>query len=145
MPVKLRSAQSTVKINLFNNDKSLQTFTMYKDFLCCYSEFFHAALNGSFIEAEEQELSFRDVPLREFVFLQEWLYTQRLSQKGDIIDMKIDMWLLGDRLIASKLQNVAIDGLWQYRRNGSPSATSLRRIYLNPCEGSPLRRFVVDT
>ncbi|CAN9369243.1 unnamed protein product [Alternaria alternata] len=65
-------------------------FRIHKDALCRESEYFRAAYNGRWKEAEEG-LTLDDVEVGVFKTFVHWLYKQQLPQHGDVIyDADVD-------------------------------------------------------
>ena len=63
-----------------------QPFHVHKDLLCYWSKYFHNTFNGSFREANEEEITILDVQPRTFKIFMGWLYTQDLMLDKDIED-----------------------------------------------------------
>jgi hypothetical protein len=86
---------------------------IHKDFICYYSPFFDAAFNGNFKEGQTQTMEFDDVDVTAFGILSGWLYTQNISDSGEWPDLTTlgRLWILGDRFLIPKLQNMAMDGI----------------------------------
>lgn len=56
--------------------KKKKAYTLHKDLLCFYSDYFRAAFNGSFKEAAERKLELPNVEEHIFEGAQLWLYTR---------------------------------------------------------------------
>lgn len=97
-----------------------KTFLVHKEFLCYYSPFFDAAFNGGFEEGLALEMDFSDVSSEVFDAFVNWIYGQNVvvdseTAPGLQLVLLIDLWILGDRFMAPKLQNqslVAFDKVW---------------------------------
>lgn len=59
-----------------------KSYRIHRDFLTHYSEYFHAALRGSFKEAKENLVTLSNVSTRTFDIFVDWLYTQKLPGQG---------------------------------------------------------------
>ncbi|KAF2086010.1 hypothetical protein K490DRAFT_45462, partial [Saccharata proteae CBS 121410] len=53
-------------------------FNVHKGLLCHYSKYFNAAFNGGFKEANEDTISLREVTVKVFGIVFDWLYTQQI-------------------------------------------------------------------
>lgn len=69
-----------------------------------YSEYFRAALNGSFKEAEENLVTLSDVSISTFDVFVDWLYTQKLPEQGkySTLDEAVGHW---PRLYSNETRN----------------------------------------
>jgi len=138
----------TVKVNSEETCES-ETFRVHKNYMCHYSPYFDRAFNGSFAEAESQELTLDDTTPEVFGIFVNWLYTQTIINEGGELPScrnLIDLWILADRVICPKLQNQTIIRLDQARliRKRLPSS-KFKCIYENTSDQSPLRAYVLDS
>ncbi|CZR51147.1 uncharacterized protein PAC_01022 [Phialocephala subalpina] len=132
-----------------NADVDSEPFIVHRDFATCYSPVLKAAFESGFIEGQKQEYRF-DEDFDEDVIriLSQWFYTQKIDlgniREPDLgppistIDLRIDclikLWVLADRLLIPKLQNVAIESLKVISNEASVLPADL-----NTAKGSPLR------
>jgi hypothetical protein len=124
--------------------------------LCFYSDFFRAALEGSFKEAKEGKIELSDVTIDTFEAFQVWLYSQSLRNIEEPQDsskpLKLPgfgtlarLWVFGDKYQIPLLQNCAIDALRQKEiEENSFHVVAVAIAYENTMDGSPLRKFVID-
>jgi hypothetical protein len=107
-------SQAADASNLRSNQPQNHNLHIHKDFICYYSPFFDAAFNGNFKEGETHTIEFDDVDVTAFGVLSEWLYTQKLANlEGELPDLATlgRIWILGDRFLIPKLQNMAMDAI----------------------------------
>ncbi|CAD0092595.1 unnamed protein product, partial [Aureobasidium mustum] len=129
-----------------------KAYSIHKDLLCFYSDYFHRAFNGSFKEAVEGKLSLPDADADLFYIVNGFLYTRQLrsqdNQTGPDLGFTTlgNLWGFGDRYLMPLLQNTAMDAYIKraYTLKGTFSAQSIARRYRETFPGSPLRRFLVD-
>ncbi|THX02320.1 hypothetical protein D6D13_08371 [Aureobasidium pullulans] len=135
---------------------SKQEFTVHKELLCFYSDFFRAAFNGSFKEATEGRIELPDAQLDVFEIFQVWLYSRSLLNTEDLQDQPdyqkypsfstlARLWVFGDKYQIPLLQNCAADAILQYTKDKNRFCTNvLKTAYDHTMEGSPLRRLAID-
>ncbi|THW11129.1 hypothetical protein D6D23_10523 [Aureobasidium pullulans] len=135
---------------------SKQEFTVHRELLCFYSDFFRAAFNGSFKEATEGRIELPDTQVDVFEIFQVWLYSRSLlntedlqdqpdSQKYPDFEILAGLWVFGDKCQIPLLQNCAADAIIQYNKDENRFRTSvLKTAYDHTMEGSPLRRLAID-
>jgi hypothetical protein len=63
--------------------QSKQDFTIHKDLLVFYSDYFRAAFNGSFVEATDKKIDLFDVDQKVFEHFHAWIYTRKLASDND--------------------------------------------------------------
>lgn len=129
---------------------------LHKGLLCFYSDFFRAAFEGSFKEANEGKIELPDATVDIFETLQVWLYSQSLRNVEDSEDSSKSsefpsfeilarLWAFGDRYQIPLLQNLAIDALVQKLHDISKFDTIVVKVaYEETMKDSPLRRFAID-
>jgi len=126
-----------------------QTFLVHKDFLCYYSPYFDAALNGRFAEGETQTIDLEDVHPKVFALFVQWLHAQKAldNKAAEICPGSLilsNLWILADRLLIPTLQNEVIvayeKALVAYKKR--PTETTLDYIYKNTTPGSLLRQYI---
>ncbi|KAF8866003.1 hypothetical protein BDZ45DRAFT_735952 [Acephala macrosclerotiorum] len=153
------------------------------DFACQVSPVWKKALNGPFLEGQTSTYDLSDVSPRIFQLLIRWIYTRdlgiepsptfesfpieypnkrtRLQNEMDDQDMDLAcLWVLAERLMIPRLQNVAMRLLHQRRENCSweihdtkvfrkctslyqPSSHWILYVFDNTNSRSDLRRFAV--
>ncbi len=126
-----------------------KTYKVHKKFLIDRSQFFKVALTGHFIEAEMQSIDLEDIDHQVFDVFVQWVYTSDIQKQGGKLprgDLLIKLWVLADRLIAPKLQNMAICAIEHKAMNEDQVVRTdqLQYIYENTVPGSQLRRLIVD-
>jgi hypothetical protein len=134
----------TVKVSSAGRKSS---FIVHKDFICFYSPYFKAALNSTFQEGVEHSVDLEDVEPTTFSLFINWVYRQRIVEPDEApLDLKgaILLWLLADRLLATSLQNAAIE-LLDKAFVDVPWFTFIETnlVYDNTVVGSPLRKYLV--
>ncbi|KAH0351712.1 hypothetical protein KCU83_g4185, partial [Aureobasidium melanogenum] len=91
---------------------SKKEFTVHKDLLSFYSDYFRAAFNGSFVEATDKKIELHDVEPEVFNNFHAWLYTRKLASNSDepmSWNYLVDLCIFGDRFHVPMLQNCAMD------------------------------------
>jgi len=129
-------------------DQSKQDFTIHKDLLVFYSDYFRAAFNGSFVEATDKKVDLFDVDQRVFEHFHAWLYTRKLVHEDDeplSWGNLFDLWIFGDRFQIPMLQNCVIDEIFAKveRDKGAPKFMA-GIAYKSTVKGSPLRRASIE-
>jgi hypothetical protein len=144
---------------------SKDRFVVHENLLTHYSEFFRAALTGSFKEAEDKIVKLGNTHGFTFECFVHWLYTQRFpdASKGDdeelvdgwgssddprkLIDSLIDMYIFGDRCMVPQLQRVALDHLYrhiQVHTTPVPEEDDIYNAFGHLRSDNPLCRLLVD-
>ncbi|KAH0372210.1 hypothetical protein KCU65_g1355, partial [Aureobasidium melanogenum] len=133
-----------------------QPFILHKGLLCFYSDFFRAALEGSFKEANEGKVELPDVKVEVFEAFQVWLYSRSLRniedheesserQKLPSFQTLAHLWVFGDKYQIPLLQNNCIDALLAKNKEESQFDTTVVQIaYFDTMHGSPLRKLAID-
>lgn len=130
--------------------KDAKDFGLHKGLLCNSSQYFRAAFEGSFKEAEEQVLLLPEDDVEVFQLFQFWLYYRKLLDTGESVadlsrSLLIGLYLFAETRCISQLQDLTIDALIRKIDVGKKIPTgAIPRIYENTTETSPLRRFIVD-
>jgi len=128
--------------------KEKKAYTLHKDLLCFYSDYFRAALNGNFKEAAERKLELPDVAIPLFEAFQVWLYTRDLQGPTDtteIYHFLASMWLLGDQHQIPLLQNQAMNGIFaKLVETNLFSFSMIPLVYEKTVAGCPLRKAVME-
>ncbi|THY80361.1 hypothetical protein D6C92_10628 [Aureobasidium pullulans] len=92
-----------------------QAFSIHKDLLCFYSDYFRGAFDSSFKEAAEGKLSLPTEDPAIFDIFNGFIYTRQLRDATDVrgLDLLygtlVALWIFGDKYIVPALQNKAID------------------------------------
>ncbi|KAH0162775.1 hypothetical protein KCU67_g5805, partial [Aureobasidium melanogenum] len=121
-----------------------EAFSIHKDLLVFYSDYFRAAFNGSFTEAAEGRIELLDVNQEVFQNFHAWLYTRKLPE--DLWwNHLVHLWVFGDRFQVPLLQNCVMDEIFakQKRDYGLPLHW-MWHAYKGTVDGSPLRKAVVE-
>jgi hypothetical protein len=123
-------------------------FMIHEDLLVYYSDYFRGAFSGSFKEATEGRLAPPEEKVNVFKVFNNFIYTHQLCD-GDGADLcwsvLIKVWLFGDRHIIPALQNEAMDSILAKNvKEKSIPSFSLKYIYRNTLDGSPLRKVMID-
>ena len=123
-------------------------YTLHKGLLCFYSDFFRAALNGSFKEAKDRRIEFPEVDIA----FQVWLYTQNLP-KNEVVSTKfypewpllIKLWIFGDGHQIPLLQNSVMDAIIdKVEKDNHIPIKELNLAYSDTLPGSPLHKAFTD-
>ncbi|KAG9751661.1 hypothetical protein KCU73_g6289, partial [Aureobasidium melanogenum] len=129
-----------------------QKFSIHKDLLCYYSDYFRGAFDGSFKEAVDGKIWLEKEDPAIFDIFNAFLYNRRLQDTNGLVgpDLSfttlIDLWIFGDQFVVPLLQNLAIDSFQQKSdtERRIPWQTAIRKIYDNTLHGAPLRRIMID-
>lgn len=142
-----------------------ERFLIHKETACRQSEVLRAAFNGPFIEGRTGTYILEDTRTQAFRMFMEFLYAGKLTLHYHNIDPKddlefskeehitkcatqdcyfVELWLLADRFLMSKLQNQVMDHMVRiYLSCGVMNPSQFAKIYEDSEVGSPLRRLVV--
>jgi hypothetical protein len=124
---------------------------VHKKFACNYSPVLKAAFTGNFMEGQTQTYTMEDTTEGAFTLLAQWFYTQKLD--GDLGGANVAgdnlarLWVLAERLLIPRLQNLAIDridekriecnciyiGALQYVWDSTAPDSPLRRLFIHQC------------
>ncbi|KAH0273985.1 hypothetical protein KCU91_g5599, partial [Aureobasidium melanogenum] len=125
-----------------------KVYSIHKDLLVFYSDYFRAAFNGSFTEVAEGKISLPHESTNVFDIVVKFVYTRQLS---DTVDSDIKwqnlsrVWIFGDKYLMPAFQNEAMSTLLKrVAKSGIVPTNCVKLIYNNTCPGSALRRFIVD-
>jgi len=143
--------QTIVTVNVSSPEHESQPFRVHKNYICYYSPYFETAFNGAFVEGETQVLDLYDTDPTIFGIFVNWLYAQTIiNEKGQSpsCDDCVKLWILGDRILAPKLQNHALAALNQRRvdQGGNKCFTpkTFLHVWNNTTEDSMLRTYLVS-
>jgi hypothetical protein len=120
---------------------------IHKDFICYYSPFFDAAFNGNFQEGQTQTMKFDDVDVTAFGVLSDWFYTQKITDSEDKLPDLTTLgrvWILGDRFLIPKLQNMAMDMICDKLYKGEPIGKFCKDASQFKSARNPLIESIVD-
>ncbi|PVH71450.1 hypothetical protein DL98DRAFT_596956 [Cadophora sp. DSE1049] len=101
-------------------------YTGEDEFACAYSPVLKTAFNSNFIEGQTQTY-LEDIPIEAFRMLIKWFHTQKI-ERFDFADIDTDsadwetrgalaeehsvnlvhLWIVADKLLIARLQNIAI-------------------------------------
>ncbi len=160
-----RSSSST-KVSPCFSDLVSHAYIESQEHVCHYSPLFKAAFSSSFVEGQTQEYRVEDTTPATFRLLVEWLYRQAFtvlkrqhSSAGHEVephdktthnamldrqdDRLVDLWILAERFIIPRLQNLVMRNLVSSMRDRS-SSSWIVHAYKGTSKGSPLRRLAVD-
>ncbi|KAK6000380.1 hypothetical protein QM012_003626 [Aureobasidium pullulans] len=123
-------------------------YSIRKDLLVFYSDYFRAAFNGSFAEATERKISLLQERVDVFNVFNKFIYTRCLSDETDTEiswELLIRVWLFGDRHLIPALQNHVMNTMIEKSAKEKVIPNQhLNLIYKNTLIGSPLRKILVD-
>jgi hypothetical protein len=137
--------QGTVTLIVGQEKKA---YTLHKDLLCFYSDYFRAAFNGSFKEATERKLELPNIEPSLFEVFQVWLYTRDLQGPPENFrryQFLADLWALGDQYQIPLLQNQIMDKIFaKSEETGRFNVAVVPGLYAKTVAGSPLRKAVIE-
>lgn len=126
-----------------------ESYTAHKDLLCFYSDFFHAALNGSFREAAERKIELPDTEVEVFEAFQVWLYTRKLTDNNvstkvyPEYHLLVKLWLFGDKYQIPLLQNRTMDArIDKVDQDKETPVGVIHLAYENTTFNPPLRKAI---
>ena len=125
-------------------------FPIHKGLLCFESSYFKACLNGKFQEASEDKTTLEDEDPSIFRRFIAWLYTGKVLKDQETTEtmsyIKIcDLYILAEKRLVTRLQNTCIDAVINKHRSCNILPTlSVRRIWNNTSNKSPMRKLLVD-
>ncbi|KAH7304866.1 hypothetical protein BKA65DRAFT_560359 [Rhexocercosporidium sp. MPI-PUGE-AT-0058] len=91
-------------------------FIIHKNIICHHSPFFSAAFNSQFVEGQTQSMTLDDIDPVIFGSFVNWVYHQNVeADKGVKMgpEMLVKLWIVAERFIVPKLQNQAMNMLFQ--------------------------------
>ncbi|KAG4442582.1 hypothetical protein IFR05_001912 [Cadophora sp. M221] len=148
----------------FSIPAAMVTFFIDVDeFACAHSSVLKAAFNSEFIEGQTQTYHLKDTSTEAFRLLVQWFYTQKFDvfDKSDIVGPRIktevetlyeeqdlhlvQLWVLADRLLISRLQNIVMEALQKLWASPNCASTAwIPYAYDHTAAGSQLRKLAVD-
>ena len=131
---------------------NMRTFTVLAGYLCFYSGYFNAALDGRFSEAQKNQVKLPTEDHKVFELFWNWIHTRRFYQStlapAQLLPFKMiaKLWIFADAHIVPLLQNVTSDLILEKIKDTRtvPSLEDLTYIYDNTVESSPLRLLIGD-
>ncbi|KAH0382039.1 hypothetical protein KCU92_g6634, partial [Aureobasidium melanogenum] len=126
-----------------------EAFSIHKDLLVFYSDYFRAAFNGSFTEATEGRIELLDVQQDLFQDFHGWLYTRKLLEDLGWFRL-VDLWIFGDRFQVPLLQNCVMDEIFAKEKRDARLLLYrlplywMSTVYVKTVDGSPLRKAIVE-
>ncbi|KUJ22798.1 uncharacterized protein LY89DRAFT_763280 [Mollisia scopiformis] len=148
-PPQLENPTKLVKLVAKDGDLE-EDFIVHKYFACHYSPVLRAAFNSDFLEGQTQTYTIIDATPHAVKILVEWLYTQLINTapiEDDAVHVQqrhllVQLWVLGDRFLIPKLQNLAIHALNRLiMAIGLRPGLSVEYTWAHAPVGSPLRLF----
>lgn len=129
-----------------------KSYSLHKGLLCKYSDYFRAALTGSFAEAATQTVRLDEEDPAIFDLFVTWLYTQRIipeDMTSKDVDWKIlaEQYVFADRRSSPSFKNAIIDALATKaldKEQFLPQYGTIKWIWDNTADKASLRRFMVD-
>ena len=133
-------------------------FMVHHDLLCVHSQYFRAALQGGFKEAETKAFQFDDVDPEVASWLIHWVYYQRITPNPPsdlpLASRLFRLWVLADRFIMPALQKHVLKELhrkikmdWDDRSTLTlewSSADHVEWVWENTPNNSPLRALLLE-
>lgn len=127
-----------------------EVFTVHKNLLCGRSDYFKAALTGTFMEAREGKITLDDEDPETFRRFWSWLYTGNFYkglESRAYWTWALDMYIFAEKRFILDLQNAVMDALLHTSRKwiGSTSPEiEIPRVWPMLSDGSPLRAYLID-
>ncbi|TIA72821.1 hypothetical protein D6C76_06817 [Aureobasidium pullulans] len=125
-----------------------KSYSLHKDLLCFYSDYFRAAFNGSFKEATDGKIELMEVEPEVFDIFQVWLYLRRLQTPENVFTcfMRLaQLWVFGGKHQVPLLQNEVMDDIFAKRAQLKAFHPALVKLaYEQTPVGSPLRKAVIE-
>lgn len=145
-------------VDVGKDDGELQTFSVHKEIVCHYSDYFRAACKGEFLEARSGKVKLPEDRAEIFDLFVQWVYSQNLGQVLAEVALSpwttlIELYVLADKLQVSTLKNAIVDrmlckahvALRKARgRDKFPSNADITLAYENTPPTSPLPKFLSE-
>lgn len=143
-----RLSRSTSLVTLIVGQKPDQeTFVCHKGLLGFCSDFFDAAFNGEFIEAQKSEIEMpTDNPIIVKMFIS-WIYSGWLPPSSEAVSL-LALWVFGDKVLSPRFCNYIMLHLFSYYGHGGGNALRAHdAIYVmeRTTLKSKLREFIMET
>jgi hypothetical protein len=127
-------------------ESSAQKFVVHKSLISHFSPVFSAAFSSSFVEGKTQSMTLTDVETQPFGLLIHWMYQQEIEggKGGDIVQLA-KLWLLGERFLIPKLQNEAMELLYEMIEPiSTPQMQELLTLVYETKVDFPLKKIVMQ-
>ena len=108
------------------------------------STFFTAALEGGFAEGVSKHITLPEEDPDNFEWFVVWLYVGLDPIDDAEMDALVPLWLLGDRLGCSLMQDEVMCNLIECHSDDVIDKDTMKQIYEGSTSGSKLRQFSVD-
>ncbi|KAG4433069.1 hypothetical protein IFR05_011463 [Cadophora sp. M221] len=133
-------------------------FMIHKEVVCLHSDVLGTAFNSEFTEGQTQTYRLEDTSESAFRLFMQWLYCQRLpiiqvlshldpeilSQEWTLDKTLIDLWVLADKFLIPRLQNLVIETMQRKVESSHlVPAYTFKYLYENTAEHSLLRRYII--
>ncbi|MCJ1415788.1 hypothetical protein MMC32_002121 [Xylographa parallela] len=149
-PIKRHKLIDDTIVTVIVGEKK-RVFKIHKNLLCSSSEFFKAALDGKFKEAEEREINLAEEDPQTFERVVFWMYSGSLLEKNETgmslgyADL-VKIYVFAEARCMTQLQNDTIDVIIRRQQ--------ISRLVMVPCaevdmyttttDSSPIRSLTVD-
>lgn len=131
-------------------------FNVHRATVCAKSKFFEAALTRDWKEKKEATVNLPDMAPYEFAVFVHWMYAGEIDDEGSGLKRPTDdktfggvfaAFLAGDVLDNETLRNQAMTEMIRIDNDERiiPGDISVSRYWDRTAEGSPLRRYLVDS
>lgn len=131
---------TAIKITVGPKDEEI-SWTLPKSLLTHHSEFFNAALNGTFAESKSNSMTMPEDSPRAFRLFVQWLYV------GDImvndIDDWLEAWVLGDKLGNIAFRDCAMTKLINGHTYSAIQPETVSTAYRKSVSGSNIRKWAL--
>ena len=129
---------------------AMRTFSVLGGYLCFYSGYFSAALNGRYIESQDSQVKLSTEDPQIFELFRNWIHTRQFYQStlapSQLLPFKMiaKLWVFADAHVVPLLQNVASDIMVEKIKDTRtfPSLDDLTYIYGNTIDTSRLRLLI---
>jgi hypothetical protein len=138
-----RSTFATVEVG-----PNKKVYTIHKDLLAFYSDYFRAAFHGSFKEATESKITLTDECEDVFDIFHQFIYSRIIADgNGEELSsaVLVSTWIFGDKYLVLSLQNAIMDALVKKRKiNHVVPTRHVSKVWEKTMPSSPLRRYFLD-
>lgn len=139
---------ATVKVGL-----SQEVFVIHKELLCHHSTYFKAALEGSFIEAEQGVVYLCKADVKTFTLFESWLYRQRVPAfedsevyRAELWDELVDLYIFADAHGIAQLGNQVVEALIDLATESTrtPGVSTVAMAWSRLPPTSPMRELLAS-